>query len=134
MKKSKLSSLNSKYANEKTKDVGFVVLLFLMMFHVYTKNDSLIFVSIITILVSILFPGILAPFAWIWYGLSELLGIVVSRIILTLIFYVVITPVGLLRRLIVRKRMKMECWKKDTGSIFTLCEKTFSTTDIENPF
>jgi hypothetical protein len=122
------------YSKEKIKDVGFVVLLFLMISHVYTKNHTLIVISIITILASILFPKILIPLAWIWYGLSELMGMVVSRIVLTLIFYVVITPIGLLRRLLVRKRLKMECWKKDTGSVFTNCEKTFSNTDIENPF
>jgi hypothetical protein len=35
----------------------------------------------------------------LWMGLAIVLGAIVSRVILTLLFYVVVTPIGLLRRL-----------------------------------
>lgn len=42
---------------------------------------------------------VLAALYKLWMGLAIVLGAIVSRVILTLLFYVVVTPIGLLRRL-----------------------------------
>lgn len=44
-------------------------------------------------------PGVLAGIYRIWMGVALALGWVVSRILLCLIFYLVIAPIGLLARL-----------------------------------
>jgi hypothetical protein len=39
------------------------------------------------------------PGSWLWMGIAFVLGNIVSRILLGLIYYLVFTPLGLLRRL-----------------------------------
>ena len=86
------------------------------------------------VVVAVLVPALLTPISRAWFWLSEALGTVMSRVILTIVFFGVITPIGLLRRLFSRKRMLMERWKKDKESVFTVREKTFSAADLEHPF
>lgn len=44
-----------------------------------------------------LFPQIARPFYFIWYGLACCVGIVVSNVMLAGMFYLIITPFGLIR-------------------------------------
>ena len=53
-------------------------------------------------------PRILAPVEWAWMKLAHLLGMVMTRVILTMTFYLVITPMGLLVRLLGKDLLKMK--------------------------
>lgn len=44
-------------------------------------------------------PSILKPIHLLWMGLALFLGYFMSRILLTLLFFVIITPIGLVMRL-----------------------------------
>src|SRR5262245_46616934 len=46
-----------------------------------------------------LWPGIGRPFYVAWYGIACLFGLVIGNIIFTLIFVIVVTGLGLLKRL-----------------------------------
>ena len=45
-----------------------------------------------------LIPVVLRPVYMVWMGLALVLGFVMTRVVLTLVFYVVLTPTGLLLR------------------------------------
>ncbi len=47
----------------------------------------------------LLFPNLLTPIEWAWMKMAHLLGQVMTRLILTLTFYLVITPLGLIMKL-----------------------------------
>jgi hypothetical protein len=46
----------------------------------------------------LLFPKALKPVYLVWMSLALVLGLVVSHVVLTLFFYLVITPIGLVAR------------------------------------
>lgn len=46
-----------------------------------------------------LLPGVLKPFQKIWMSFSIIIGFFVSRFILSVLFYAVLTPIGLFMRL-----------------------------------
>ncbi len=46
----------------------------------------------------LLFPSILRPVERIWMKIAEIISAVMTRVILTLTFYLVITPIGLILR------------------------------------
>lgn len=119
---------------EKNKDVGLVFTAVLLLFFLRTHNTSFIFCSLALLVVSILFPLAIKPFSFIWYGLAEILGMVVSRVLLTVVFFLVITPIGFIKRVASNEYLLSERWKKDTKSLFIMRDKLFSATDIENPF
>jgi hypothetical protein len=56
-------------------------------------------VSAFFLLFGVLLPRALAPIEWAWMKLAHYLGIVMTHVLLTLTFYLMITPLGLLMRL-----------------------------------
>ena len=52
-------------------------------------------VLVVTALVA---PGLLKPFCRIWMKIGETLGWINSRILLSVVYYLVILPIGLIRR------------------------------------
>ncbi len=51
------------------------------------------------ILAGFLIPGILKPLQKLWMALALVMGAVMSRVLLSIVFYLVITPLGLAARL-----------------------------------
>jgi hypothetical protein len=119
---------------EKNKEVGLVLTLVFLLCFLRFGSRTFIMLALGAVVVAVLVPALLTPISRAWFWLSEALGTVMSRVILTIVFFGVITPIGLLRRLFSRKRMLMERWKKDKESVFTVREKTFSAADLEHPF
>lgn len=50
------------------------------------------------IIVGVLFPAVLKPFQKIWMGIALMMGWVMSRVILTLMFLLIVTPIALILR------------------------------------
>ncbi len=48
------------------------------------------------------------PFYWFWIGIAFILGNIMSRIVITLIYYGVITPMGLVARLSGRDKLQLK--------------------------
>jgi hypothetical protein len=64
-----------------------------------------VFAAVLT-LIGLVVPVAARAFHHFWMGLAAVLGYVNSRIILSLLYYGVFTPVGLVRRLLGRDPMK----------------------------
>jgi hypothetical protein len=79
-------------------------------------------------------PAILNAPARVWFGLSYLLGSIVSKVLLTIIFAVVVIPVGLIRRIWGSDSMRFKCWKKGRDSVFLKREHLITAKDLENPY
>ena len=75
---------------------------------------SLAGMGLIFALVSIFSPKILAPLNKAWFHLGQLLGKIVSPIVLGIIFFGVLTPVGLITRLFGRDELRLKRSKKET--------------------
>ena len=70
--------------------------------------------GIVVGLVAIAAPGLLAPLNKAWMKLGELMGRVVSPLVLGVIFFVLITPVALVTRLFGRDELRLK--KADASS------------------
>lgn len=64
--------------------------------------------------ISILSPQILGPLNKVWFYLGQFLGKIVSPIVLGIIFFGILTPVGLVTRLFGRDELRLKRSKKDT--------------------
>ena len=55
------------------------------------------------LLPAVLFPKVLTPIYRVWMTIGEALGWINTRIVLSLIFYVLFTPFGVVRRVLLKK-------------------------------
>jgi len=119
---------------EMCKDSGLaLVLICLICFQVW-KHQFLILLAIAFLLVAMTYPPIFKPFARFWFGLSTALGTVVSKIILSVAFFTIVLPVGLVRRLMGKDAMMIKSWKRGNASVFRQRDHRFSADDLEHPY
>ena len=119
---------------DQAKDTGLALILILLLIAYFGKHYYLIPFAIGAIALTMIVPAIFKPLAVVWFGLSHLLGNIVSKIILTLIFILIVTPVGLIRKMFGADPMMLKLWKKDSGSVFLKRDHTFSIKDLEKPY
>ena len=119
---------------EKCKDSGLALVLISLICYQVWKLESLILLAIIFLVVAMTYPLIFQPFARFWFALSIALGTVVSKIILSVLFFVIVLPIGLVRRAMGKDAMRMKCWKKGTESVFRVREHRFSAKDMDHPY
>ncbi len=83
--------------------VFFVVFLLVALYPLINSEEirlwSLI-ISIIFLILGLLNSKILAPFNKIWFKFGILLGKIISPLIMGIIFFLVVTPIGFIMRLL----------------------------------
>lgn len=79
-------------------------------------------------------PKVFGPASKVWFGLSGLLGAVMSKVILSLIYFLVLTPVGLLRRALGKDSLRLRDFKKGADSVFVTRSGPFTPADLKTPF
>ena len=119
---------------EKCKDSGLALVLISLICYQVWKMDIAILMAIIFLVVAMTYPLIFQPFAKFWFALSTALGTVVSKIILSVLFFVIVLPIGLARRILGKDSMRIKCWKNGKESGFRIREHRFSAKDLEHPY
>ena len=119
---------------EQSKDTGMAMVLLLLLFSGAFKRETLVTVAIIALVIDMTFPQLYRPVAVLWLGLSHLLGTVVSKILLTLVFFGVVAPIGLARKLLGMDSLKLKGFKSGEDSVMVVRNHTFTGQDIEKPY
>jgi predicted membrane protein len=91
-------------------------------------------VACLILLLALLLPSAFKPLAYCWFGLSKLLGRVMSGIILTFLFYLLVTPVGLIRKWMGKDTLNLKSFKKNRPSAFVIRNQEFTGNDLTYPF
>lgn len=90
--------------------------------------------AVVALVIDMTAPQLYRPVAVVWLGLSHLIGTLVSKILLTLVFFGVVTPVGLVRKLVGIDSLKLTQFKSGEGSVMIVRNHTFNAQDIEKPY
>ncbi len=116
------------------KDAGLALILILLIIAIATKNNTLFIPITVLLIIAMTAPIIFRPFAIIWFGLSGFLGRCSSAIILTILFIVIVIPIGYLRQITGSDPLQLKRWKKDEASAFLTREHRYMSSDMEKPF
>lgn len=81
--------------------VGTVLLIVGIVLYLTGKSSSVVFggAGVLLILFGLILPNILKPLNKIWMTLAVILGWFMSRVILIILFYLIITPIGFLLKI-----------------------------------
>lgn len=115
-------------------DTGMAMVLILLLLGFLSKNDLYFKIAIPVLIINMSFPMFFYPLAIAWLGFSQLLGTIVSKIILTIVYIAMVIPLGLFRRLIGKDTLQLSDFKKDTSSVLKTRNLVFTAKDIEKPF
>lgn len=106
--------------------VVFLLLAVYLYFYLNLMPIAFLFLSLTLffIISSYFFPTFLSPLNFLWFQIGIFLGKVISPIILALIFFLILTPVGLFMKLLGRDELRLKkinsvtYWKKPINSPF----------------
>jgi hypothetical protein len=123
-----------KITKDQSRDTGMgVVLLFLLLF-ASSKRETLLAVAVALHVINMTVPFVYRPIAVVWLGISHLIGMLVSKILLSIVFFVVVTPIGILRRLLGHDSLKLRRFKASDESVMVERKHAFTGRDIEKPY
>ncbi len=92
-----------------------------------------LYLSVFFLVTGGLLPRLLAPIEWAWMKLAHYLSIVVTFIILTLTFYLVITPLGLMMRLFGKDLLSLK-FEPDRSSYWIKVDPDGSGSRYDKPY
>ena len=121
-------------SRDQARDTGMALVLVSLIVFFITREIRYVTIGTGLLLLDMIAPALFKPAAKVWFGLSHVLGTVMSKVILTLTFFVVLTPMGLLRSLLGKDPMRVRQFKQGTDSVFRVRDHTFTAADVEQPF
>lgn len=105
-----------------TISMGFIVLSFAF------ENQWMLYVATVVGLSGIFSNFLSSKISWAWYKLAEVLGMIIPKILLSIVFYLFLFPIALLSRIGSKDPMKL---KKGYQSYYTDRTTEFKKEDFE---
>ncbi|NIM16681.1 MAG: hypothetical protein GTO45_32235 [Candidatus Aminicenantes bacterium] len=121
-------------SRDQAKDGGMAVVLILLILGMVLKQKNFYTYAMAALVVDMIIPAIYKPFAKLWFMLANFLGTIMSKVLLTVVYIVLVLPVGLIIRLLGKDSLKLNQFKKDISSVFKERNYQFRSSDIENPY
>jgi hypothetical protein len=119
---------------DQSRDTGMAMVLLLLLVYARTRRDGFLWWALILHVLNMIVPRLYAPLAVVWLGFSHVLGTVMSKILLSILFFGVITPIGILRRLSGKDSLKLRNFKASKDSALVVRNHVFQGQDIEKPY
>lgn len=126
--------LNRKITKDQSRDTGMAMVLLLLIIYLSLKRRDLVVAAIALQIVAMTVPRLFAPVAIVWLGMSDLLGAISSRVLLSLGFFAVVTPIALLRRLAGKDSLQLRAFKANHDSVMLNRNHVFTSSDMDKPY
>lgn len=124
----------SDISKKQSSDTGMAMVLILLLLGFFTENILYYKIALPVLLINMTAPNVFYYLAFIWLGLSNTLGFIFSNILLTVIYFIIVLPVSMIRRIMRKDTLLLKEFKKKTNSVLKIRDYTFSSIDFEKPF
>ena len=123
-----------KITKKQCTEFGQAATVVVLIFALHYKNDHWVTAALGLTLTTIVLPVIFYPLAIVWFALAELLSIVAPAILLTVIYFLIVTPIGLIRRLLGKDSMRLRQFKQSSQSLMITRNHLFAASDLLHTF
>lgn len=119
---------------DQVKDTGLVIVLIMILLALFMSSNIYLVIAIVALLLAMLIPSLFHYPAIIWFKLADFISIFTSKILFGLVFFILVLPVGLIRKIFGIDNLMLYKFKKNSNSSFKIRNKLFVKTDLETPF
>lgn len=124
----------SEMTRDQCKDAGMAMVLIFLLLALFLKDEIYLVCALGLHVTNMIVPPVFRPVAVLWLGMAHLLGTLMSWMILSVVFLVVVTPVGLLRSVMGADSLKLKEFKAGRESVMQERNRTFTAEDIRKPY
>ena len=129
-----MSQNDVKIGSNKSFGIVFFIVFFLISLYPLTNQENIrvwsLIISLIFLILGLLNSKILNPFNKLWFKFGMILGRIISPIIMSIIFFLVVTPIGLIMKLLKKDLLNLKFNKTNTYWI----EKSGPKSKMKNQF
>lgn len=129
-----MSLFKRNITKDQSRDTGMAMVLIFLIAAASRKKEGYLFVAMALHVVNMIVPQVYKPLGYLWFGLSDLLSMVVSKIMLSIVFFGVVTPIAILRRLSGKDSLKLRAFKGGKDSVMVERNHSFIGKDLESPY
>jgi len=122
--------LTSKHHTE----AGIVFAMLLIIAGFWTDTSMYFKLAFAALFLALAVPKIFLPFTFLWFNLSQVLGFITSRVILTVIYLAMIVPVSFFRKMAGKDTLMLRGFKKSVDSVFIHRDITFGKQHLNNTY
>ena len=115
-------------------EFGQVATLAALVCCLYFRDFRLVSVALVLLAITLLLPRLFYPLAVIWFALAKILGEINIRILLTLVFVIVVLPVGLIRKWRGKDTLQLRRFKKGSASVMDIRNHAYTKEDLRHTF
>ena len=119
---------------DQSRDTGMAMVLLALLLGFLTDARGFFTLAVVLLVVTMAVPALYRPIAFVWLGLSHLLGTIVSRILLTVVFFAIVLPVGLLRRVMNKDSLQLKKFGRGKESVMKIRDHVYVPSDIDKPY
>jgi len=119
---------------EQARDTGMAFTLLCLIVVYFWSAYGLVPVAMALLVVTMVWPRAFQPLAGLWFGLAHLMGTVMSTLILSVLFFGLVTPIGLIRRALGADSLQLKKWKKGHDSVFQVRADLIKKEDLQAPY
>jgi hypothetical protein len=134
MKSMFANAFKTNVTKEQCRDTGMALVLVLLICLAVFKNTAFVPWAIVALVINMTAPRLYRPLAIVWLGFAHLLGTVMSKVILSIVFFLVVTPIALLRKMAGKDSLQLLAFKASRESAMVVRNHTFTAKDIEKPY
>lgn len=120
--------------NDQNKDTGLAITLIFLLICWITKSSTYVPAAIVTLILTMTIPQVFTYPARFWFGLSHFMGEFVSKVLLSIVFFALVIPIGFFRKLSGKDSMNLKKWHTGKESVFINRDTKVVATDLEKPF
>ena len=126
--------IRTSFSKKEYTDSGLALLLITLIVGQWFNLQITMRMAIAEVMVLLITPVLIFPFTFFWLNISDLLGKIMSKLILSVVFFVFVWPVALIRRSMGKDTLRLKNFKKDNNSVFTERNHTYVKSDLTTPY
>ncbi|HTF21080.1 MAG TPA: hypothetical protein VK658_23555 [Chryseolinea sp.] len=115
-------------------ETGMLLVLGALLIAIHLQQMLWVKVAVVLLLIAMTAPGLYYPFAFIWFKLVRITGVIGPALILTGVFLAVVTPMGWLRRRFGKDALRLRAFKKDNQSVMVTRNHQYGRNDFRTMF
>ena len=115
-------------------DSGMAFVLIALICFAVLRHDAWLWAAMAILVLDMIFPIIFKPFAFVWFGLSRILGTFMSKIMLALVFFLVVFPMGLIRRILGKDSLRLHQFRREKTTVFAERNHEYTASDLDKPY
>jgi len=117
---------------EKVVEALLAIVVGFMVFYFIFHKDFLLYISFGIGFIALFWHWLAEKIAMLWLKLAGVLGVINGKILLSIVFFIFLTPIAFLNKLFAKNMLQIK--KEDRNSVFIERNVMYKKEDLENIF